>query len=650
VGIQGLHQKTIKKKLSSNFQEPIKISLISLTITGLCFGIRTFGWLQPLELAVYDAMMRFRPDAGIDSRLLLVAITEADIRNQNRWPLSDQTLAQVLETLLKHQPSAIGLDIFRDIPYPPGHDQLQQQLKNPKIIVATSLGNNEEERIPPPPGVSAKQVGFINVLIDPDTIIRRNYLYANTGTKILRSFSLRLALTYLKQQGISEQYNNPAKHLQLNQALFVPLEPTSGGYQTINAGGYQILLNYRSPRQIARQVTLTEVLAGQLDPTWVKDNIVLIGATAPSRKDLFYTPYSATVAGNRKMPGVVVHAQMVSQLLDVAQGNRPLFWFWSDSLELLWIALWTFAGSLVAWKFHQPLKLILSSLALLGTLFGTGILLFLIGGWIPITTPALSTIITLTLVVVTQLQDAIRQHQTLMKLLGQQTSPEIADALWNNRHDLLEEGILPGEELIATILLTDIKGFSTLAEQHSPKFIMQWLNQYIGVMTGVVQHHQGIINKFTGDGLLAIFGVPVKRMTPAEIDQDAQNAVGCALAMASRLGQLNQQWRQQGWPEIQMRVGIYTGPVMVGSLGSKDRLEYGVIGDSVNIAARLESCEKHRQPDICRIIIAQETLDHLQGKFQVEPWGTIPLKGKEQTVDIYHVLGDHTQNLSNRMK
>jgi class 3 adenylate cyclase len=227
----------------------------------------------------------------------------------------------------------------------------------------------------------------------------------------------------------------------------------------------------------------------------------------------------------------------------------------------------------------------------------------------------------------------------VMRLLGQQTSSEIAKALWTERDRLLNSGLLPGQRLTATMLFTDIKGFSSISEKMLPEDVMAWLNEYLPVMVQEVLSHQGIVNKFTGDGLLAVFGVPVPAANEAEVGEDARRAVACALAMGERLQELNQNWQSRGLPIAQMRVGIFTGPVMVGSLGSKERLEYGVIGDSVNIAARLECCEKHSQASDCRILIARETLVHLQEEFQVEAWGALQLKGKQHKVDVYRVTG-----------
>jgi class 3 adenylate cyclase len=188
------------------------------------------------------------------------------------------------------------------------------------------------------------------------------------------------------------------------------------------------------------------------------------------------------------------------------------------------------------------------------------------------------------------------------------------------------------------MLFADIKDFSTISEQMTPEALLEWLNELLEVITQEILNHQGIVNKFTGDGVMAVFGVPTSRLLKTEVEADAKGAVACALGISDRLEKMNQNWQRLGLPVVQMRIGIFTGPVVVGSLGGKDRLEYGVIGDSVNIAARLESCEKHRQPTNCRILIGYDTLVHLQEQFEVEPWGLLALKGKQQMVDVYRVV------------
>jgi len=571
--------------------------------------------------------------------LLVVGITEQDIEALGQYPISDAVLAQTLAKLSQNQPKIIGLDLARNIPIEPGYQSLVTQLQNPKILGITFIGNSALESVPPPPEITEDRIGYSDVLLDPDGVARRNSMYTSTDTTNILSLSLKLALAYLASHNISLTLTK-SQELQLGNTVFKPLLANSGGYQQIDDGDYQILLNYRSAHNIARQVTLQQVLKGQIEPNWVKDKIVLIGITAPTVNDLFDTPYSVAKTGNAQLPGVMLHAQMVSQILGAVLDNRPLFWYWSEWLELLWIALWSLLGGALVARSRHPLLLLLSGMAGVACLWVCGMLLLLEGGWIPLAAPTLSFLLTGIIVGAYQLQQSKQQEQMVMRLLGQQTSPKIAQALWQGRDRLLESGLLPGEILTATMLLTDLKGFSTISEKISPAVVMSWLNEYLAAMTQEVQQHQGIINKFTGDGILAVFGVPVPRTTEEEISEDAQQAVACALAISQRLESLNRNWETRGLPIVQMRVGIFTGPVMAGSLGSKERLEYGVIGDSVNIASRLESCEKHRQLSNCRILIAKETLVYLQEKFQVESWGSLSLKGKQQQIEVYRVLGN----------
>ncbi|WP_448604592.1 CHASE2 domain-containing protein, partial [Thermoleptolyngbya sp.] len=610
-------------------------TLTSLTVTGLVLGLRQVGGVEPLELRIYDRMVRLRAADASDPRLLVVEITEADIQALQRATPSDETLAQAIALLQQHQPRVIGLDLHRDVPQEPGHAQLQTQLQAPNLVAITKLGESAGDRIPPPPGLPAERIGFNDFVIDRDGVIRRSLLFAHTERETHTSLSLRLAIAYLKPDGIRPRPSaaNP-DDLQLGASVFLPLQASSGAYQRLDSSGYQTLLDYRARQHPARRVSLSQVLSQEFQPEWVRDKIVLIGTTAPSGKDLFYTPFSAGEAVSHQMPGVIVHAQMVSQFLDAATGARSPFWFWQEWQEWLWIFGWAMVGGAVAWGVRHPLMLGLSSVGLLGLIAGAGFGLFLQQGWVPMVAPAIASMMALGTVVAYRAQQSHRQQQMVMTLLGQNTSPEIADALWNARDRLLASGKLPGKRLVATMLFTDIKGFSTISEQMPPEVLLEWLNEYLEAMTHEIQQHHGIINKFTGDGLLAIFGVPMPRVEEREVDEDAYQAIACALAMGKRLEQLNQTWQQRGLPSIQMRVGIFTGPVVVGSLGGKERMEYGVIGDSVNTASRLESCLKDRQVDLCRVLIAEETLMHVKGKFQVESWGPLALSGKQQLVEV----------------
>ncbi|MEG4942633.1 adenylate/guanylate cyclase domain-containing protein [Microcoleus sp. F4-D5] len=628
------------KNLTHSFPFPDlqPLAIIWIVVTGTLLGVRHLGGLQPLELNTFDLMVKLRPDPGPDPRLLIVTITEQDINTIEKWPISDRTLAKAISEIARLEPTAIGIDIIRNIPYEPGNAELVTQLKNPKVIPITLIGNSKQDPAPPPPNIPEERVGFNDLVVDPDGILRRNLMFAKNGKTTLTSFSMRLAFAYFNSKKIDSKLTEK-EEIQADKIVFSKLRSDSGGYQNIDAQGYQIMLNYRSPENIAKTVTLTEVLERKVDRQWVKGKIVLIGVTALTAKDFFLTPYSATANGNRPMSGVSIHATATSQILSAVLDGKGLFWYWDEWQEILWIAVWGAVGGCLAWRLEKSLSLMGSAIAACGSLFGFTFFLFMQQGWIPLISPTLALLITAGVAVTYKYEQSRQQQGIVMKLLGQQTSPAIANALWKERVHLLESGLLPGQKVTATIVLTDLQGFSTISEKLPPEVVMSWLNEYLSAMAQEVQAHQGVINKFTGDGMLAVFGVPIPRTTPEEIAEDARLAVSCALAISSRLPQMNQNWLDRGLPVVNMRVGIFTGPVMVGSLGGSTRLEYGVIGDSVNIASRLESCEKDRQEDTCRILIAEETFLHLADKFEVESWGALHLRGREQKVNVYRILG-----------
>lgn len=379
------------------------------------------GALQPLELAALDHLVRLKPDQPPDDRLLIVAITEADIRAQQQFPLPDSVLAQTLEILQSYQPSVVGLDVFRDIANPSNRSpagseskSLTKQLQKPNVISVTYVGHTPDERIPAPSTVPEAQIGFNDLVTDPDGVVRRNLMFMQDGATVLTSFSLQLALAYLsracsgKLTGASSACLNAqvtdSGAFQLGSTVFTKLEPNSGGYQTIDARGYQILLSYRTRSQVARQVTLQQVLSRQVDPSWVKDKVVLLGVTAPSSKDFLPTPYSATTQTSRLLPGVVIHAQMVSQILSAVLNRQSLLWSWDDRVEVLWIWGWSLISGLLALYSRHAAFLCLSMIAVLLSLIGISVGIVALAGWVPLVAPVLGAVLTGSCVVVYQLR------------------------------------------------------------------------------------------------------------------------------------------------------------------------------------------------------------------------------------------------------
>lgn len=393
------------------------ILVASVAVCGLVVGVRHLGRVEGLELNYFDRFTQLRPDEGSDPRLLVVAVTQDDIQALDRWPASDRTLNQLLQKLNQYSPRVIGLDIYRDLPVEPGNVELTTRLQvNDNIVAVCKVGDDKGLGVSPPAVVPKNRLGFSDLVLDRDGVVRRGLLFM-TPEKTSKcpantSFSLQLALKYLSQQGIQAQLT-PDKNLKIGNATFPAIASNSSGYQNIDARGYQVLINYRSPTAVARQVSLTDVLSDSINPDWVEDKIVLVGVTATEIKDYFYTPYdlSQQPETKGKMAGVLVHAQILSQLLSTTLDGRSLFWHWSEATEMLWIWGWSILGGAIAW-YVRPSWL----LGVIGasTLLGLGsicFVFFLYNGWIPLVPPALGLVGTSTAIVAYQAYWKARQKK-----------------------------------------------------------------------------------------------------------------------------------------------------------------------------------------------------------------------------------------------
>lgn len=393
------------------------IGLAAATVTALVLGVRQFGWLEPLELVAYDRMVQLRPALPPDPRLLVVEITEADLQALQRPTPSDRDVARVIANLQQHQPRVIGLDLYRELPQEPGQAELQQQLTQPNLIAIMLLGEDGSIKIPGPEVVPSDRLGFNDLPIDPDNTIRRNLILASTGSEHFQSFGMRVALKYLAVEGITPATSDSkTRYLQIGEVMLPYLRPNSGGYQHADTAGYQLLLDFRAAENVARSVQFIEVLKGNVNPDWVKDKIVLIGTTAPSSKDLFYTPYTTGRRKDYQMAGVVVHTQMVSQILSIVQDDRALFWFWPEWVEMIWIAGWTVVGGTIAWVLQHPVKLGIGGVFMILVLGGTGYGLLLQYGWIPVAAPAIAAAVTGGAVVVYRSHLMQQQQRILSEL------------------------------------------------------------------------------------------------------------------------------------------------------------------------------------------------------------------------------------------
>lgn len=378
-----------------------KVLLTSVAIASLTMGVRYLGMLQPLELSAFDQLLRLKPQERTDPRLLIVTITEADIRSQKqrKGSLSDRALAQLLNKLEQYQPRAIGLDIYRDFPVEPEYAELATRLRQSQNLIAVckcSDPDADPDGVPPPPEVPPERLGFSDFVEDSDGVIRRHLLFMTPTSPCTApyAFSVMLAFHYLQAEGITPKFTSDGD-LQLGTTVFKRLQPHTGGYQNVDARGNQVMLNYRSsysPQRIAAQVTLSQVLNDRVNPNSVKDRIVLIGATGTSAADDWLTPYSDGSA--KKLPGVIVQAQMLSQILSAVLDRRPLLWVWSFWGEALWIWGWSIVGGILACSFRSLLRLGLAGAITLGVLYGLCFGLLLKGAWVPLVPTAIALVVT----------------------------------------------------------------------------------------------------------------------------------------------------------------------------------------------------------------------------------------------------------------
>lgn len=378
------------------WKEGITTVAISSLVAGvISLILRQLGILVPFELALQDRLVSYQPDAGPDPRLLLVEITENDLSNLKRDTPSDQSIADAIEILQAANPAVIGLDLHRDLAQPPGKEALQQSLQTPNVIAITKLGDGENS-IPPPAGLAPEQIGFNDFPLDRDNKIRRNLLFASLAVEedapVYSSFGLQVALYYLETQRniFAEASEQNPDHMQIGATTFKPIGNSFGGYQSVDASGYQLFLRYRSAKMVAERVSLSALLARSVPQAQIEDKIVLIGTTAYTSKDKFFTPYSVLSGDNYQMPGVEVHAHMVSQILTAVLDAETLPWSWPDVIEVVWVIVFAIGGSTLTWWIRRPSQLAPTLLIGVAIIVGTSIIFFVFNAWVPIVAPLMA--------------------------------------------------------------------------------------------------------------------------------------------------------------------------------------------------------------------------------------------------------------------
>jgi adenylate cyclase len=606
------------------------IAIAAPTISILAIGLRLIGLLEPLELAMLDQFFRWRSPEPEDNRIVIIGIDEADVR-QYAWPIDDALLTKLLDKVRKQKPRVIGLDLARDKPVGAGYSQLEALFKStPNLVGATKTADLVDSNfaiassnIKPPPALPPEQIGAINLPVDTDGRVRRGLLALRSSDgKVSPSFSLQLSLLYLDGE----------KTVPFEQALNPPrLRTNDGGYSHADVGGHQFIVNYRRSLNGFQTVRMADVLEGKIAPDLLRDRVVMIGVTAVSLRDWFFTPLDSGIGSTRIFTsGIEVHAQLVSHILSSSLDGRAGIHTWEKPWEWLWIFGWSLTGSLLIWQWRnvkvkeREFQLLmlrsLSVLALGGSLFATCFIALGYGWWLPFV-PAMIGFLGGGAIVTSYLAITAAQIRAYF-------SRYLTDAVVKSLLETPEGLKFGGDRRKVTILMCDLRGFSTISEKMPPEKVVEILNVFLGTMTEAIATYQGTIDEFIGDAILVLFGAPIHR------EDDAARAVASAIAMQLAMRSVNAQLTQLGLPEIAMGIGINTGEVVAGNIGSHSRAKYAVVGNHVNLTARIESYTVGGQ-----ILISETTYNEIQaivktnGSMEVEP------KGVSHPISIYDICG-----------
>ncbi|HKP71925.1 MAG TPA: adenylate/guanylate cyclase domain-containing protein, partial [Pyrinomonadaceae bacterium] len=659
--------KVLAVVLTAVIWAALALALLPVEDRAGSYATRPYGFMTGMEDSALDILFQLR-DArhmelrgrGLAEPITIIEVDEESIKESNvrlqKWPRS--WYARLIDRASEGGANTIGLDVYLSeaggvsAEDKAADTQLAESISNAgNVVLAQKLDAGGTQSIVPLPAFAdgAWALGFVDLPHESDRYVRTAQLTrVRTGddgkVQVQDSFASMITQGFLEQQLVRRDEQT----LQLGERV-IPLRKD---------GNVQVDFRGRSPgfRQVSAKDILCEEFkrdsapgikcdeSAKVSDELFRDRIVLIGATNNDAPDLFTTSFYfpkqlvrpvlqmfdknlPTVP--KLMPGIEVHANIVATLLNGKYLVRPSY---TEQLAMLllplllvavaifWLrALWGFLVTIVvaagvlavaSWAFSTHgmiLPLASAELGLLGMLAPSGFLLRYAH------------------------ERAVRDEKeaeraAIMDIFSRCVSPEVADTLWQQREDLS----LGGERRIVTLIFTDIRGFTSLSESVDSAVVVQWLNEYFSRMHRIVCSYGGHINKFIGDGLMIVFGAPVARGDKLE----ARAAVACGLEMLAELERINKEWEGTGRPHLAIGVGIHTGEATCGVVGAEGRLEYTIIGDTVNLAARLESTTKDKSVPI---LISNTTAELLGVDYETRPLGDVTVKGKSQSTEVFTV-------------
>lgn len=594
-----------------------------------CFVISSLA--EEFNLITYDLVTSLQREGNASSikqefQVSVVGIGEEDIARYG-WPISDEYLCEAIDRLEKAGAQAIALDLYRNISVPPNNKCLEERVRTNERLISI---RNMMEGIPAIPGTPATQQGFNDLVVDNDRVIRRDLIHVKDQSSDVRSLALRLLEKARDVDNLETQIESLPDSTWLTR--------NTGGYFNLPAEGYQTMLPFHH-REAVKTLRLSDVLDNNIDNRIFSNSIILIGSTAGSVKDVYEIPQSYYQNSDKylEIPGVEIHAWRVLSLSNLLHKGKPSIQPIGEYYEILLSLLLFCLGIAIA----ETPKLIRKSAAGIGIAAVTvaaGIIFLQLKAnyWVGISLPLGALTLSGSSGLLRRALVSQQHQQDIQRLLGQTSSKVVAEQLWKQKDKLLKDGKFLGREQVVTIIFSDTRNFTSVSEQLRPSELMDWLNRGIGITVNAIDEHGGMVNKFTGDGILAVFGAPLSD----GINNDAQQAIRAARKIQENIVKLNKELLEENLYPMKLRIGIHTGIVLTGSLGNSQRLEYAVIGDTVNCASRLESCEKNRQTNLVRVLVSSETRDQLgdaDGEFGWVSWGSLPVKGRKKELFVFEL-------------
>jgi adenylate cyclase len=658
----------------------IAIALIPLLFALLhASGVLPIGVLQRLDHIIYDARLRWTMPQTMDERIVIVDIDEKSLAEVGRWPWARDRLAELVDEMFERQQAAmVGFDVVfaerddssglkqlrrlaqSDLKDQPGFalkvDQLQGSLdydalfakslrRRPVVLgyyFTSDRGGRTSGVLPAPVmekeslrgrpvkvtnwngyGASIEPLaaaaplgGFFNPVVDQDGVVRSIPLLAEFGERYYESLALAMFRMISGMPTVEPGF--PAERFLRNyQGLdSVRLRLGQKTFSVPVAEGVTMLVPFRGRGGVSggsfKYVSASDLLSKRLAPGSLKGKIILVGTTAPGLLDHRVTPVGEAYAG------VETHANLLSALLDNRLIVQPDYAMGYDVVVLLLAGLLLAVALplLSAWRAVLLSALVISGVVALNFWFYTGAGLVL-----PLAAALVMMIVTFGLNMSYGYFVESRSKRELANLFGTYVPPELVDEMVKDPDSYSMKAA--NKEL--TVMFCDMRGFTSVSEKLEPTQVQELLNMLFTRLTAVIRNNRGTIDKYMGDCVMAFWGAPV------EIADHGRLAVKCAMEMAAAVRKINEEHRARGLPEIGVGIGLNTGTMCVGDMGSDVRRSYTVVGDAVNLGSRLEGMSKVYHVDI----VASESTRRLAPDFAWQELDRVRVKGKEQSVAIY---------------